>query len=540
MTTTLEAEHTNKGRPGQRSLVRLLRITFFMIWFGLAAVAGFAQSPTPSPHIPSEEELRLEEQKRLLTLQKDIELAKKAIRDAQPETPKPTATPLPGDTTLNEGVRLETAMVSYKSMSEIANEIGKEIRLSANGATNFAIYDPQVVRDWRFHQALFPAFKGQTEDIRNHYITLLCEDVNSGVSAHFRTTYCIARGGRNFGALNKANRSSMKLEAVSAAIGAGATLIKAFVDLAALFRTETKIEGSSVTIDSSAFVAEVFRSLKNHYGCVQKPIPPRCVPTNPVFYYPGVFQPRIDESETVFGIGQLYIFKTEADRVIKAKTLGKPALVNQLNSLLAQKNEEEQALEKINELTEVVGNLNRSLAHETIPSFRRKLWAEKTETLVELGRLGPAAIHIANIATFDRSIAAKRVAINTIDAPVKNLTDLNERFQTFVDQFVKIDDKGTNALALFIKSEDIEKIMGNGTSYWLEIKSVSAGGNNRTRKNLIWFFAGARVDHSGGMIAEYTLYNQSGAVVSSDKIAYYEGYIQPKHIKKGKLKDIVR
>jgi len=188
----------------------------------------------------------------------------------------------------------------------------------------------------------------------------------------------------------------------------------------------------------------------------------------------------------------------------------------------------------------VVDNLNRALARETVPSFRRRLWEEKNDALVELATLGSAANHAANSAALDAPIAAARRAIGVIDTSVKALSDLNERFQVFVDQFVKIDDKGSNALALFIKSEDIERIMGNMNSYWLEIKSVSAGGNNRTRKNLIWFFAGARVDHSGGVIAEYTLYNTRGAVVTSDKIAYYEGYIQPKNIKKGKLKDIVR
>lgn len=41
-----------------------------------------AQTATPSP---GAEELRLLEEKRLLVLQRDIEQAKKAIRDAQPQ-----------------------------------------------------------------------------------------------------------------------------------------------------------------------------------------------------------------------------------------------------------------------------------------------------------------------------------------------------------------------------------------------------------------------------------------------------------------------
>jgi len=64
-----------------------------------------------------------------------------------------------------------------------------------------------------------------------------------------------------------------------------------------------------------------------------------------------------------------------------------------------------------------------------------------------------------------------------------------------------------------------------------EIKSVSSGGNNRTRKNLLRFFTGAKLDHSGGVIIEYTLYENSGAVVYSDKLSIYEGYVEPKKIR---------
>lgn len=43
------------------------------------------------------------------------------------------------------------------------------------------------------------------------------------------------------------------------------------------------------------------------------------------------------------------------------------------------------------------------------------------------------------------------------------------------------------------------------------------------------------MDHSGGVILEYTLYKRSGAVIYSDKLSYYEGYVEPKKIVK--LKD---
>jgi hypothetical protein len=45
------------------------------------------------------------------------------------------------------------------------------------------------------------------------------------------------------------------------------------------------------------------------------------------------------------------------------------------------------------------------------------------------------------------------------------------------------------------------------------------------------------VDHSGGIIVEYTLYRKDGSVVYSDKLSYYQGYVQPKKIKSKPVKD---
>lgn len=518
------------SREHLRRKYRLLLFSFVVLTAlpGIDRSYALAQTPTATP---TAEELRLQEEKRLLELQRDIELAKKAIRDAQPTTPAPTATPLEGNTTLTD-VRIETTMVSYKAMSDVADAVSKEIKTRAAGATNFAIYDAEVIRDWRFHQALFPAFRGQTQDIRNQYVKLLCENANSGVSPYFRQTYCTSQADTSFSAIaNQAERSAMKTEAVAGAIGAGSTLIRAFIDLAALFRTETKIEGVAVTIDNSALVAETIRALRNQF-CTAGAACPK-------FYYPGTFHPRIEESETVFRIGQLFVFKMEADLVIKVKTAGRPALADQLNNQTAQRSKAVEVLERIRSLNRIVTNLNAALANENVPQFRRKLWNEKSEALAELGTLGSEANQVAQIAALDAAIAATKASISAIDGPVKELRELNDRFQAFVDQFVKVDDKGSNALALFIRSEDIHRIMDNATSYWLEIKSVAAGGNNRTRKNLIWFFLGARVDHSGGIVAEYALYDNQGAIVTSDKIAYYEGYIKPKNIRRGKLPDTV-
>lgn len=504
----------------------------------LSGAQSYASGQTPTP-TPSEEELKLQEQKRLIELQRDIELAKKAIRDATatptptpaPTPPQPTATPLAGDTTLDAGVRFEISMVAYRAMSQIADNISKELYFKLGSASNYAIYDAQTIRDWRFHQSLFPAFQGQTDDIRKQYLELLCEAFKDDTSQAFKDKFCITETA-SLSPQRKAVLDSARAAGVSEAFGAGATLIKSFIDIAALFRTDTKIEGATVDLDDSALIAEVFRALE--FRC-RRLIGPPC----PSLYNPAAFHPRLEKSDTVFRVGQLFVFKTEADRIIKDKTAGRPTLVNQLNELGAKKGKAEETLEKILDLRRVVNNLTAALANETVPQFRKKLWEERDKVEVQLSTLSNQAELEAEIARLEVAIAAKKAAIKAIDEPVKALTDLNDRFQKFVDQFIKTDEKGSNTLAMFIKSEDIERIMGNKTSYWIEIKSIAAGGNNRTRKNLIWFFLGPRVDHSGGVIAEYTIYDNTGAVVTSDKIAYYEGYKEPKKIQNGKLPDVI-
>lgn len=536
--------NTSINGAGGARCVRRSRPFLFGIIVLLVALCGaqsytFAQTATPSP-TPTEEELKLQEQKRLIELERDIELAKKAIRDAQatptptptPAPALPTATPLAGDTTLDAGVRFEISMVAYRAMSQIADNIGKELHSKLGFAENFAVYDPQVIRDWRFHRSLFPAFQGQTDDIRNQYVELLCVTFKKDTSKAFRDKFCASMAAKEIKSGPEAAREFAFPGAASEIIGAGATLIKSFIDIAALFRTDTKIEGASVDLDDSALVAEIFRAVKVRY-CVTGAV--RC----PFLYNPAVFHPRLEESDTVFRVGQLFVFKTEADRIIKDRSADKPPLVTKLNDLVAKKGKAEETLQKITDLTRVVNNLTAALANEQEPHFRKKLWEERDKVEVELRKLGSQTVVEAEIAQLDVDITATKTKIKEIDERVKALTDLNARFQSFVDQFIKTDEKGSNTLAMFIKSEDIDRIMANKQSYWIEVKSITAGGNNRTRKNLIWFFLGPRVDHSGGVIAEYTIYDNTGAVVTSDKIAYYEGYKEPKKIQNGKLPDVI-
>jgi hypothetical protein len=67
-----------------RDLLMTLIALLFFLAISLNSPAVLAQGAAPSP-TPTQEELQLQEQKRLMELQRDIELARKAIRDSQPQ-----------------------------------------------------------------------------------------------------------------------------------------------------------------------------------------------------------------------------------------------------------------------------------------------------------------------------------------------------------------------------------------------------------------------------------------------------------------------
>lgn len=554
LTPSYQFKSTN--RPGSEKRARCRRVRdilaglLFLILLVSCPTGTYAQStattPAPTP-TPSEEELRLLEEKRLTELRRDIELAKKAIRDAQPEEPEepappaPSATPLAGDTTL-ENVKLEPEMVSYRAMSDAADTISREIRGKIGSAQNIAIYDAQVVRDWRFYKALFPAFQGQVNDLSSRYRTALCNIAREFPAEKFVSDVYIV--GNCPGLPHPAGISPASIQT---AFAAGTNLLKSFVDLTALFRTETKIQGVSFTIEESALVAELFRALRNQYGTGEDKVR---------LYYPEVFPPRLssdpqnpDPSSIVVVIGSLFLDKAEADDAIAKMSNAIDALNKKLKEPSELKGQLEAQLSRIQSLDKKVKNLKLALAAETNPAVRKILLGELGAARAELASLGAptdASLKLkveelkAGIKEQSDAIGPLEATVKQLQAHIKLLTGLNTRFLAFVDESVKVGANGTSPLATFIKSQDLDRAMPDPESYWLEIKSVSAGGNNRTRKNLLWYFTGARLDHSGGVIVEYTLYDNTGAVVYSDKLSVYGGYVEPKVIRnRDKFKDVV-
>lgn len=96
----------SKMSSGQQRHITYFAPIFFTVLLVLNGSSASGQTPTPTP---GGEEIKLQEEKRGLELKKDIELAKKAIRDAQPQPAQPTATPL-----------MQTAELLLKFMTALA------------------------------------------------------------------------------------------------------------------------------------------------------------------------------------------------------------------------------------------------------------------------------------------------------------------------------------------------------------------------------------------------------------------------------------
>lgn len=501
---------------------RLIAGLLILLWLSVAlSVKAQEASPSPTPAsspTPTAEEQRLIDQNRLLTLQKDNAVLRKDIRDAQV---KPTSTPLAGTATVDSSIEVE--MMSYNAMSLAAETIATEIKAKAANARVVAVYSAGDIKDWRYYKATYPAFEGRMNSIKKQYQTLLNKQPVLGAAA---------------------------AQQLVDAFEAGTTALSAFVDVLAFFRTDVEIKGKDVTIVRRALVNELLRSLKNKDAQL-------------VLLNPAEFPPQLVDaagnpfpSKTLTLLGELYLLKGDADHMIAyLKELAtKPAKLKELEDSKAKI----EADIKTNE--EGTQALDKSIETATAKLKKLKPGSSKAKALqAEIDKANAAkktlaAAHAKLIKTRDET--AKQ--IDDVNARIKFLTDktkgitasvddlaaLNDEFTAFVSDFVKIDAAtGTNPLTVFVKSENLDKAMedkdegqGKKESYWFEINIDKAGGNNRVRKNLIRFFAGPKVDHSGGVVVDYTLYRKTGEVVYSDELSIYGGYLEPKKIQNHQTK----
>ncbi len=473
-----------------RLMIASLILLLFAAALDVQAQGTPPASPTPSSTpTPTAEEQRLTQENNLLTLQKTNAELRKGIRDAQA---KPSSSPLAGTATVDSSIEVE--MMSYNALSGAAETVGVEIKQKVPNAKAIAVYSASDIKDWRFYKSTYPAFEGRMKTIKKQYQGYLNKPLGAAAAP------------------------------VVDAFEAGTAALSSFVDLLSFFRTDVEIKGKDVTISRRPLVNEVLRSLRNKDA--------NLVLLNPAEFPPQLIDPATKKpfvSPTLVLLGELYILKSEADRMIaslkelpakqaKLKELGETVAKN--TATIGANNESVAAVDKSRAM--LMAKLKKlkpgSPKAKALQMQIDKANEAKKKLTDENAKLTKSnADSAAEIEILTARIVVLKGITKGINASADDLSALNDQFQSFVADFVKVDaGSGTSPLTVFVKAENLDKAMESEESYWFEISVDKAGGNNRVRKNLIRFFSGPRVDHSGGVVIDYTLYTKAGTVIYSD------------------------
>ncbi len=464
--------------PGETPMFRR---TFLKSALGVALLfvlsqLMIAQDPSPTP---SEEELRLQEQNRLLKLKKENATLKNDIREA---ILSPTSTPLPGTVELTK-VTMEPQMMSYSAMSTACHCIATKINSTAGDAQLIVIYDSTAVAGLK----------------------------------HYRLSYPIAAE-RLDGITKRMEEETKPANAIDGnpalAVGAGLSfaedVLKSFADVLAMFRGDTEIDGVDVTINAKALTAEMLSALNERYGPAI------------ILYDPGSFSP--DEAAAKENGN----FKSQILKSLLKGYRARNTLLQMIAAIHKVTNAGEVA---INNFEAEIAGLKKEIAKLEAELKKAKSKKEKGEKEVAIENAK------ADIDAKMKSIEDAKEAIAKSKARQVRLNELLKEFDSLMTELTTISEKtGTNDLLTFLKAESLELVLSEaGTNYyWLDIASVSAGGNNRTRKNLLTFFGGSKIDHSGGIVLEWQLLNPKWRFIDGGKTQVYEGYLGSKEIRKNR------
>lgn len=557
------ADTNRKEYPMINIILRKLSkpIAMMIAYAMLASSMGYvyAQDPAtpPAPTTPpkSEEVQRLEEEKTKAELREAIAKANKAELDAK--FPKPTSTPLSGTTSINDGAVIEGQMMAYVSMAKAANKIVRGISLTGLPIQNLAIYNE---RDMNLLLSYKVAIS-QVDALRQQFCAQLP---------------CVTR--------------PTPARSISAApLTIAQSFLGGLVDLTAFFRTNVEVKGQSFDIDEGPLVAEVFRAarkddkLKNasfFYPFVFGPDTDPQKPSVILGKLEAIRNLRIDAADFISDVaskdqeiskakakvdqlkGQIELLSakqqdaiTVAQRILdtycpiiaKASSHQPPvASIPKPGDPLDE--EADKILYKIRQVAH--GKCRRMPAekHEQLFEIRDILKQTRADRREAITNLGTANKKVEDLGK-ERDGLSQRLSDPTrnIDDAVAFLKAASEQFDKFVTSIVQADATvGVNPLTSYIRAEKLQTALDAqasdkgsadakvGPGYWLQLRVLKAGGNNRIKTNLIIdvFTGGNRISHSGGTIVQYALYNSAGRLVASDTITEYINYIKADKVKK--------
>jgi hypothetical protein len=527
----------------------------FLLLFVLGTVAAPAQTatPSPSPTPKSEEVLRLEEEKAQAELRKAIAEANKAELEAK--FPKPTSSPLAGTTTVSDGAVIESQMISYVALARAANRLVAGINKNPHvKVSKLAVFNEDDVRLLLSYKTT----RSQIEVLRQSYCNLLAKS-QTGNKCPDRT-----------------GPFTTESFPVTAGLTVAKSLLGSFVDLTSLLRTNVEIKGQTFDIDEGPLVAEVFRAGRRTNGTGFL--------SGAQLYYPKIFPPDLDPNRGYVILAALETvqeLRNTAGRLIaelekNGEDIGKAetkvenltAAARQLSGTIAASREKLSNVlmahcpkmppegrddvygmnERLKKYCPDLDGEQRERVFELVSEIKKLdsqlLEANTKKDQAEASLKDLLAVRAQLWKSFGETAAgstpANAIAVADIAGQLKAR---NEQFDKFIAALVQAGaGSGANALTSLIKAENLSSALAvtdglPGKSYWLQLKVLKAGGNNRIKTNLLWdiFTGGNRVSHSGGVIVEYILFDSGGTAIASDTITEYTGYINA-----GKVKDLPR
>lgn len=504
-------------------------------------------TPTPTP---SEEELKLQQEKAILDLKKGIEADKQAIAEAQKaeleaKFPKPTTSPLSGETKIS-GALIESDMISYLSLAYTANRLVKQLRPLS--PSNVAIYNQADVN-------LLLNYKvtaGQVEIMKQNYCALFSRDYIPDICSEPTSAPSPSPG---------LTPELTGEAAIPAVLPIAKSFLGAFVDLTSLLRTNVEIQGHTIDIDESAFAAEVFRAAHAEDGlrksCKTTTNDPKECP-HTALYYPAAFPPNIQANtgfELLAKLEVLHLLRALADELIGGLSAVEEKIKKAEDkadaldaSLEAVKARIEASVTERERLRKVLSGIKSDIKRDEIILRIAELnelivGLQGDQAKIETKLIPDNKTKLANLKG-DRNQLLLRLQAKVVPNPtsdgsidlspiIARIKSVNAQFDNFVESLVKTEaSSGVNALTAYLKAENINLALNDANSYWLQLKVIKAGGNNKIKTNLITdiFTLGARVSHSGGAIVEYILYDRDGKVTKSDTFTEYTGYIKANKI----------
>jgi hypothetical protein len=518
------------AKSGKLALAALLSIMF---WSNTFAPLAHAQDAPATPQRTPEQQAEIDR----LTFERDAAKLRKEIRDAQFN---PTVTAPEGKIGLTE-VFIETEILSYDAMSKVASIISNEIHQNFASAQAIAVYSEKDVKDLRFYQSVYPLFRTALEGLQRDYKFLLGEQEADrlGVRLEQEVNELLAAGRT---VAETPTTETPFISGIGDAVFGVSSTARSVLDLLSLFRTETNIIGVDVKIDETALVAETFRFLGRKYEGKIKLYHPSVVQPLPLLFTKDGSKETSRTPPVIELVTETYKLRADSEKAIVS--------FDALTNVVKEKKEKVVALKAADrEIKKNKGTIAKNA--QEIAKLKAKLrgarGSARQKLIEQIEALEKAnadlkkatdeleAKHGEGIRQIPVLEAAIRKAEDTIaqnSSRVPLLRSLNAQFDKLIGDYAKLDiSTGVNGLTVFVKAQGLEEVLKGEPSFLLQIKPVKAGGNNRTRRNLVRYLSGAKVDHSGGFIVEYMLYDRTGAVVYSDKYAFYDGYKEPKKIR---------